>query len=198
MTQPNPEQPNPPKQNIQQYTHQPIGARVPDRVSRGVFSTGQVIMDSPKEFVIDFLQGATRPFQVVARVVVTPQTMQEFAKVLRDNLDKYIANFGEPPPPPTPPNPHRPTLQELYDNFKVPDDLMSGSYANSVLIGHSPTEFFIDFITGFYPHAAVSARVFLPAPQVPKFLDTLQGSIKNYEQRHGKKQERPEEPFGLP
>ena len=37
--------------------------------------TGQVILDSPKEFVIDFLQGLTRPYQVVSRVVLTPQTV---------------------------------------------------------------------------------------------------------------------------
>src|ERR1039458_779258 len=53
--------------------------------------------------------------------------------------------------PPTPVPDRRPTIQEIYENFRLPEELLSGSYANSVLIGHSPTEFFFDFITGFYP-----------------------------------------------
>src|SRR5213592_4179201 len=91
--QPNP-QPNDPQSNdprifTQSIAHQPVGARVPERVARGVVSTGQVVLDSPKEFVIDFLQGLTRPAQVVARVVMTPATMGEFARALSDNVDKY-------------------------------------------------------------------------------------------------------------
>src|ERR1700750_3029094 len=57
--------------------HQPVSARVPERVAKAVFTTGQLVLDSPKEFVIDFLQGLTRPHQIVARVVITPQTMEE-------------------------------------------------------------------------------------------------------------------------
>src|SRR5206468_2803295 len=41
---------------VQPYSHQPVSARVPERVARGVYSAGQIILDSPKEFVIDFLQ----------------------------------------------------------------------------------------------------------------------------------------------
>src|SRR5215203_6831012 len=74
--------------------HHAISARVPERVARGVYSTGQLILDSPKEFVVDFLQGLTRPAQVVARVVMAPTTMGEFASALRQNLDNYTRQFG--------------------------------------------------------------------------------------------------------
>src|SRR5436190_17664812 len=111
------------------------------------------------------------------------RSMMELAQALQINLDNYAKQFGPPTPPPVPPNDRRPTIQEVYENFKLPDDLMSGAYANSVLIGHSPTEFFFDFITGFYPTSAVSARVFLPAPQVPKFLTTLQTCIQQHQAR---------------
>jgi hypothetical protein len=164
--------------------HQPVSARVPERVGRGVYTTGQLVLDTPKEFVIDFLQGLTRPFQVAARVVVTPATMSEFAAALQTNLENYTRTFGPPPPMPVPPTDKRPTIQEIYENFKLPDELMSGSYANSVLIGHSPTEFFFDFITGFYPTPAVSARVLMPAAHVPKFLTTLRTCLEQYGQRH--------------
>jgi hypothetical protein len=174
--------------------HQPVSARVPERVAKGIYTTGQVVLDGPKEFIIDFLQGLTRPHQVGARVVVTPQTMAEFMSALQQNLENYKTQFG-PPPPFNPPQPAvRPTIQEVYENFKLPDEVLSGSYANSVLIGHSQTEFFFDFITGFYPTPAVSARILMAAPQVPRFLQTLQRCVDQYQQRYAQQQKPPEQP----
>ena len=151
--------------------------------------TGQVILDSPKEFVIDFLQGLTRPYQVVSRVVLTPQTVNELAEAMQQNLDMYTKNFGPPPPVPGPAPDRRPTIQEIYENFRLPEELLSGSYANSVLIGHSPTEFFMDFITGFYPTSAVAARIFLPVQQVPRFLNALNSSLKQHQVRYQRRSE---------
>lgn len=51
------------------------------------------------------------------------------------------------------------SVQEIYDDLKVRDEILSGAYANAVMIGHGPHEFGSDFITNFYPHSAVSARV---------------------------------------
>lgn len=161
--------------------HQPVGARVPEKVAAGVYSTGQVVLDSPKEFVIDFLQGLTRPFRVNARVILAPATMGELIAALKENLDRYTNAFGPPPAlPPRPANERRLSVAEIYENFKIADDLLAGAYSNSVLIGHSPSEFFFDFITGFYPVAAVSSRVFLPSPVVPRFLGMLETAHKQY------------------
>ena len=44
--------------------------------------------------------------------------------------------------------------------------MLSGRYANAVLIRHSATEFCFDFITNFYPQSAVSARVYIAAPHL--------------------------------
>jgi hypothetical protein len=176
--------PDPDKVFVQPFNHQPVSARVPEKVARGVFTTGQLILDSPKEFVIDFLQGLTRPHQVAARVVMTPATMAEFVNALRQNLDNYVKQFGQPPPVPQPPQERRPSIQEIYEHYKLPDELMGGTYANSVLIGHSPTEFFFDFIAGFYPTPAVAARVFLPAPQAPRFLNMITTSLQQYQARY--------------
>ncbi len=71
-----------------------------------------------------------------------------------------------------PPSPRRPSAQEIYDDLKIKDELLSGSYANAVMIGHGPHEFSFDFITNFFPNSAVSARVFLSAGQVPRFSTT--------------------------
>jgi hypothetical protein len=181
----NSNQPSDPNQPVtEKFAHAPVGARVPDKVAPGVYSTAQIVLDSPKEFVMDFLQGLTRPYRVNARVVVAPATMAELITALKENLQKYTNTFGAPPPlPQRPPNERRLSITEIYENFKIPDELLAGCYANSVLMGHSATEFFFDFITGFYPTAAVSARIFLPAPVVPRFLGTLEGAWRQYMSR---------------
>src|ERR1700727_1534398 len=77
---------NPDKPKVENFSHSSVAARVPEKVAKGIFCTGQVILDSPKEFVIDFLQGLTRPYQVVSRVVMTPQTIAELSDALQKNL----------------------------------------------------------------------------------------------------------------
>lgn len=179
------------KPQTEAFSHQPVAARVPERVAKGIFCTGQVILDSPKEFVIDFLQGLTRPYQVVSRVVLTPQTVAELTDALQKNLEMYSKSYGPPPPVPGPTPDRRPTIQEIYENFRLPEELLSGTYANSVLIGHSPTEFFFDFISGFYPTSAVASRIFLPCQQVPRFLNALTASLQQHRQRYQQKREDP-------
>jgi hypothetical protein len=189
----NPEDPNtpkppadgePPTAFTQQFSHQPIGARVPEKIARGVFSTGVIVLDSPKEFVLDFLQGLSRPFQVSARIVLAPATFEEFTVALKDNLNKYTEAFGPIPQLPKPANPQRPTIQEIYETFKVSDDMLAGSYANSVMIGHTPAELFLDFITGFYPTAAVSTRIFMAATQGPRVLETVTTALAQFNLRY--------------
>jgi hypothetical protein len=85
---------------------------------------------------------------------------------------------GKPPEKPRPP-------QEIYDDVKISDDVMSGVYANSVMVGHSPAEFGIDFITAFIPHAAVSARIYVAAPRIPQLIETVSGLVIQYKKQHG-------------
>jgi hypothetical protein len=167
----------------QQFQHQPVSARVPERLARGIITTGVLVLDSPNEFVLDFLQGLTRPYQIAARVIVVPAIMEQIVTAATDNLAKYTEAFGSPPALPKPPQ-RRPTIAEIYENFKLPDELMSGAYANSIMVGHSPAEFFFDFITGFYPTAAVSARVMTAAHHMPRIVDTLKMAMQQYRNRY--------------
>ncbi|QDV27502.1 DUF3467 domain-containing protein [Aureliella helgolandensis] len=75
------------------------------------------------------------------------------------------------------------TAQEVYDDLKIRDEFLSGAYANAVMIGHGPHEFSFDFITNFYPHSAVSSRVFLAAGQVPRLYDSLKGTWEQLRRR---------------
>jgi hypothetical protein len=179
-----PNNPSDDQPKTENFQHAPVAARVPEKVAKGIFCTGQVILDSPKEFVIDFLQGLTRPYQVVSRVVLTPQTVAELSDALGKNIESYTKSFGAPAPVPGPPPKNRPTLQEIYENFRLPDELLSGTYANSVMIGHSATEFFMDFISGFYPTSAVASRIFMSAQQMPRFQNALISSLENHRKRY--------------
>lgn len=178
-TPPSPASP-PPAPNADQR----FSARVPDRVARGVTATGILAFGGPNEVVIDFLQVISKPANLITRVVMTPMVADQFVGVLRENLSRYEQQFGTPPAAPKPPANEKPrSPQEIYDEVKVPEEIISGVYANTVIVGHTPFEFGIDFITSFLPHASVSARVYMAAPRVPQLIDTLAGLIAQYKRQ---------------
>ncbi|MCE9589653.1 MAG: DUF3467 domain-containing protein [Planctomycetes bacterium] len=174
-----------------EFRHQPLSARVPDNVVRGVFSTGLIILTNPTEFVLDFLCRMSRPYQVAARIIVPPAVMPQMIGALRDNANKFTEKFGPIPQLPKPDNERRPSIQEVYDDLKIPDDVLSGSYANAVMIGHTPAEFCFDFITGFFPRSAVSSRVFLSAPHIPRVLESMVHTFNEYQRRLVARQNQP-------
>src|SRR5947209_12664595 len=70
----------------QEIQHSQLSARVPERVSRGVFSTGAMVLQGPYEFVIDFMLRMSQPQQIVARVALPLALMPSLIAALRDNL----------------------------------------------------------------------------------------------------------------
>ncbi len=161
-----------------------VGARVPQDVGKGVFATGAIVMTGQTEFVIDFVQRMQRPHHIIARVVVPHAVMGRTIQALEQNIDKYKGNFGEPKELPKPPkDAPRQSIKDVYDDMKLPDEMLSGTYANGVLIGHSAAEFSFDFITNFFPHSAVSCRVYMSASHVPQMLDSLKNSFGQLQQR---------------
>ena len=73
--------------------------------------------------------------------------------------------------------PAQPQIEDIYDELRLPDGMLSGSYANAVLVRHTGTEFCFDFITNIFPRSAVSSRVYLAAPHVPLLLQSLIRSL---------------------
>lgn len=185
---PNPESPeNQPNTPARQH----VSARVPEHVSRGVFSTGVLVMTGASEFVLDFVQNLGGPAQVAARVVMPHFTVAQFIQALQTNLDLYKNRFGEPPELPRPPQPEKkPTVQQIYDDLKVSDEVMAGSYANGVMIGHGASEFKLDFLANLVPQPAVSCRVYLAAPQVPRLLESLTKTYQEWQKRVKEQQQK--------
>jgi len=178
---------NPPQGPSADQAQRHMSARVPESVASGVLGTGVIVMTGANEFVVDFIQGLGQPAQVVARVVVPHAVMPQFIDALQRNLQLYRERYGELPELPKNPTPQRqPSAQEIYDELKMADDVRTGAYANGVMIGHSVTEFKLDFLANLFPQTAVSSRVFMATPQVPRMLESLQRTYQQFLQRVGK------------
>ena len=173
-----------PDQPSHQDGGQQLRARIPEHVGEGVFSTGAIVVTGPSEFVLDFVQNISKPHRVASRVVLPHPVLPQFLEALKKNLEIYKSRFGAPPEPPKPPvDVRRPTPQEIYDDLKMSDEILSGAYANGVMIGHGSAEFSLDFITSFFPQSAVSARVYLAAGQVPRLIDSLENAMAQLQMR---------------
>ena len=82
---------------------------------------------------------------------------------------------GQPTPQSSPVQPT--PIADIYENLKLPDEMLGGVYANMASISHTASEFCFDFIAQFFPRSAVTARVYMSAPRVPELLGSLKRSI---------------------
>jgi len=191
--------PNNEQNDDSQQSHQirmnKVTARVPEKIGRGVFSTGAIVMSGPNELLIDFIQQMGRPHNVVARVILPLNAMPQVIAAIERNLSEFQGKFGKPNeiPKPNRDGP-RPPIQDVYDNFKLPDEMLSGSYANAVLIGYTAAEFSFDFVTNFFPNPAVSNRVFLAAPHVLQLLESLKSNFLQLQKRAAAQRANPGQP----
>ncbi len=185
MTEPSPSDPSENTPHSQEVRHSHVGALVPAHVARGVFTTGAVVLQGQHEFIVDFLLRMQQPQQVAARLVLPAPVVAQLIAALQDNIQKYEQRYGAIHMPAVPQNSDqpRPSAQEIYDTLKLAEDVQSGAYANAVMIGHSASEFSLDFITTFFPRSAVSSRVFMAAPNARRLLDSLKHSFSQFQQR---------------
>src|SRR5260370_28526131 len=71
-----------------------ISARVPEKVARGVFSTGVLVIQGASEFVLDFVLRMNQPHQVAARVILPISLVPRLIDALKANLENYRQTFG--------------------------------------------------------------------------------------------------------
>ena len=159
-------------------------ARVPEKVRGGLCATGAIVLNGPHEFMVDFVQRLASPQQLAARVVIPTTLMPAFIKALNDNIANFTSRFGPPPTLPSPPpGTPMPPINEVYEQMKITDEVLGGTYCNAVMIAHSPAEFCFDFITSSFPRSVVAARIMMAAPHAPKLLDSLRKSWDQYQKR---------------
>jgi hypothetical protein len=78
----------------------------------------------------------------------------------------------------------KPNALELYDDITVSDDVQVGVYANGLIIGHTDSEFKLDFVSNMFPKSVVTTRIFMSAPQLVKLLGTLERTVQQFDQKH--------------
>ncbi len=88
---------------FQNFQHSPVGARVPEKIGRGVFATAMMVLQTNDLFVADFLAMSAQPQQVVARIVMTAASFSQFLSALRHNVNHYESEIGPLKPRYTPP-----------------------------------------------------------------------------------------------
>lgn len=194
---PPPDENSPDQPQSQEVRHSHVGALVPPHVARGIFSTGAVVLQGQHEFIVDFLLRMQQPQQVAARIVLPPAVVAQFIQALQENLKKHEDRFGQiilPSAPVPDPNAPKQSAQDLYDQLKLSEETMSGVYANAVMIGHTASEFSLDFITTFFPRSAVCSRVFVAAPNAKRLLDSLKHSFQQFQNRPKNQSDSPTEP----
>jgi hypothetical protein len=72
-------------------------------------------------------------------------------------------------------------------NVQLDADIAEGTYANLVMIAHSPEEFIFDFIRVVpgVQQARVKSRIIVTPPHAKRLLAALKDNIERYEQAHG-------------
>ncbi len=154
----------------------------------------------PIEVTSQSIVSANNPVPVEPAKAAVGETKSEGAKSGEVSVGGSGGGVGKPTPPiesesnptsstppqnPASPGPRQQSPQEVYDELKLRDELLSGAYANAVMIGHGPHEFCFDFITNFYPQSAVSCRVFMASGHVGRLYDSLKASWEQLRPRLG-------------
>lgn len=71
--------------------------------------------------------------------------------------------------------------------IELPQEEAAGTYANLVMITHSPSEFILDFIAVMpgLPKAKVAKRMILTPDHAKRLANALNDNVKRYEEEHG-------------
>ena len=154
-----------PEPITQEVQHHPVSARVPEGVSRGVFCTSAMVMHTNQEFVIDFMSTLVQPYQIVARVVLTPLTFSRLIAALRENLAKYKRQFDKGvEAAPEPKTPAQPTASRAAKSPESPPSAKAtGGDAGTGSVNVSASQ----------PPAASPGPDSTPQPQVTELYEQL-------------------------
>jgi hypothetical protein len=68
---------------------------------------------------------------------------------------------------------------------KIADEILKGSYANTLLVAHTAEEFVLDFILSLPPQAVCNARVIVHPGHIKRVIVALQQNLALYEAKHG-------------
>ncbi len=93
---------------------------------------------------------------------------------------------GETGPPTEPGHPVQPQpnrIEDIYEQLKLPDEMLGGVFTNVAMIRHTSEEFCFDFIANFYPRSVVTSRVYMSAGRIPSLLATMSDSFEQFRRK---------------
>ena len=76
---------------------QQVNIQLGEKEAEGTYANLAIISHSPAEFIIDFtrvLPGVPKT-KVYSRIIMTPPHAKSLLNALKDNIDKFEAQFGE-------------------------------------------------------------------------------------------------------
>ena len=69
--------------------------------------------------------------------------------------------------------------------IKFPEGVLSGIYANQMVVTHTREEFLIDFVNLFPPEGVVNARVIVSPGHLKRMIRALKENLARYEKQFG-------------
>ena len=85
-------------------------------------------------------------------------------------------------------------------NIDLSNEIAQGSYVNLSIVGHSSSEFIMDFVRLMpgMPKASVTNRLIMTPENAKRFLHTLMDNIKGFEDTFGEIKINDETPNNIP
>src|SRR5437762_2593440 len=81
----------------QQQQRQQLQIELGEKEAEGIYSNLAIITHSPAEFIIDYtrvMPGVPRA-RVLSRIIMTPQHLKLLLNAMKENLDRFEAQYGE-------------------------------------------------------------------------------------------------------
>ncbi len=69
--------------------------------------------------------------------------------------------------------------------IKATDEMLKGTYANMVQVGHSSEEFVLDFMNLLPPAGQLVSRVIVSPTHYKRLINAMQENLKRYENEYG-------------
>lgn len=85
------------EQQNQKPADNQINIELSEEVAEGIYSNLAIISHSNSEFIVDFicLVPNVPKAKVKSRIILSPQHAKRLIRALKDNIQKYEAQFGE-------------------------------------------------------------------------------------------------------
>ena len=164
--------------------------RIDTITSQGAYASGLIVIHSRDEFMLDFISNFASPPRIVGRVISSPPHIKHVLRALLDNTKRYEEAYGPiaSQPKDTPPKAEK--ASDLYAKLQIADELLGGTFSNSMIIKHTRDVFIMDFLTNFPPTTKVTARLIVSPAQIRSIISALESNLSQYEQRFGKIEDR--------